>query len=189
MLLMRTKARRAEDDGALSLLVDHLDLTSQLSTVQPINKRLNHFAQTLHKRLGDSLAASVDIAAHAPELARIASETEASGQRLAQASELIASASEEVSTTLDSELVPGAAHVAKLAADVSGTLRSCQQTGDAVLRQVDAIDASEAQLEGVIGQLVGQLEEVSQVLGVIASISQQTNLLALNAAIEAARAG
>ncbi len=189
MLLMRTKARRAEDDGALSLLVDNLDLTSQLSDLQPINTRLNSFTRALHQRLGESLAASVDIAAHAPELARIASETEASGQRLAQASELIASASEEVSTTLDSELVPGAAQVAKLAAEVSGTLRSCQQTGDDVLRQVDAIDASESQLEGVISQLVGQLEEVTQVLGVIASISQQTNLLALNAAIEAARAG
>ena len=189
MLLMRARARRAEDDGALSLLVDNLDLTSQLSNLQPINTRLNGFTQTLHQRLGDSLAASVDIAAHAPELARIATQTEASGQTLAQASELIASASEEVSTTLDSELVPGAAEVAKLSAEVAGTLRQCQQTGDEVLRQVDAIDASETQLEGVIGQLVGQLEEVSQVLGVIASISQQTNLLALNAAIEAARAG
>jgi len=58
-----------------------------------------------------------------------------------------------------------------------------------VLRQVEVIDASEAQLAQVIGQLAGQLDEVSKVIGVIASISQQTNLLALNAAIEAARAG
>lgn len=37
MLLMRTKARRAEDDGALSLLVDNLDLTSQLSDLSLIH--------------------------------------------------------------------------------------------------------------------------------------------------------
>ena len=58
-----------------------------------------------------------------------------------------------------------------------------------MLRQVDAIGTSEQQLGSVIGNLTGQLEEVSKVIGVIASISQQTNLLALNAAIEAARAG
>jgi methyl-accepting chemotaxis protein len=189
MLLLRARKRRAQDDDALSMLFDDLDLTVQLSEHQPLNARLNRFSKTLHQRLGESLAASVDIAAHAPELARIATATEQSGQTLAKASELIASASEEVSTTLDSELVPGAAQVAKLSTEVAVTLRQCQQTGNEVLVQVDAIGASELKLEEVIAQLFGQLEEVSQVLGVIASISQQTNLLALNAAIEAARAG
>jgi methyl-accepting chemotaxis protein len=189
MLLMRARKRRLQDDDALNLLCDDLDLTVQLSGQQPFNNRLNGFTRNLHERLAESLAASVSIASHAPELARIATETEASGQTLAQASELIASASEQVSTSLDSELVPGAAQVARLATEVSATLRQCQQTGSEVLSQVEAIGASELKLEEVIGQLFGQLEEVSQVLGVIASISQQTNLLALNAAIEAARAG
>jgi methyl-accepting chemotaxis protein len=189
MFSLRTNKRRAQDDDALNLLFDNLDLTVQLSEQPPLNTRLNAFSQNLHQRIGESLAASVDIAAHAPELARIASATEKSGQMLAQASELIASASEEVSTTLDTELVPGAAQVARLSKEVAVTLSQCQRTGDEVLLQVDAIGASELKLEEVIGQLFGQLEEVSQVLGVIASISQQTNLLALNAAIEAARAG
>jgi methyl-accepting chemotaxis protein len=189
MLSLRTNKRRAQDDDALNLLFDDLDLTVQLSEHSPLNARLNGFSKTLHQRLGESLAASVDIAAHAPELARIARATEQSGQMLAQASELIASASEQVSTSLDTELVPGAAQVAKLSSEVTLTLRQCQQTGEQVLDQVDAIGASEQKLDEVIGQLFGQLEEVSQVLGVIASISQQTNLLALNAAIEAARAG
>ncbi|ERI49617.1 hypothetical protein N878_27935, partial [Pseudomonas sp. EGD-AK9] len=96
---------------------------------------------------------------------------------------------EQVTTTLDAELVPGAGEVARLSAEVSATLRQCQQSGQTVLRQVEAIGASEAQLGQVIEQLAGQLDEVSKVIGVIASISQQTNLLALNAAIEAARAG
>lgn len=189
MFTLRANKRRAQDDDALNLLFENLDLTAQLSEHSPLNVRLNGFSQTLHGRLAESLAASVDIAAHAPELARIARATEQSGQMLAQASELIASASEQVSTSLDTELVPGAAQVARLSSEVTLTLRQCQQTGEQVLGQVDAIGASEQKLEAVIGQLFGQLEEVSQVLGVIASISQQTNLLALNAAIEAARAG
>jgi len=189
MFSLRANKRRAHDDDALDLLFDDLDLTVQLSDPSPFHTRLNGFSQALHQRLAESLAASVDIAAHAPELARIARATEQSGQMLAQASELIASASEQVSTSLDTELVPGAAQVARLSSEVTLTLRQCQQTGEQVLGQVEAIGSSEQKLEAVIGQLFGQLEEVSQVLGVIASISQQTNLLALNAAIEAARAG
>jgi methyl-accepting chemotaxis protein len=188
-MLLRARKRRAQDDDALNLLFDDFDLTIRLSEQLPLNARWNRFNATLHQRLGESLAASVDIAAHAPELKRIATATEESGQALAKASELIASASEEVSTTLDTELVPGAAEVAKLSAEVAATLRQCQHTGNQVLGQVDAIGVSELKLKEVIAQLFGQLEEVSQVLGVIASISQQTNLLALNAAIEAARAG
>ena len=57
-----------------------------------------------------------------------------------------ASASEQVTTTLDAELVPGAGEVARLSAEVSATLRQCQQSGQTVLRQVEAIGASEAQL-------------------------------------------
>jgi methyl-accepting chemotaxis protein len=165
MFSLRANKRRAQDDDALNLLFDDLDLTVQLSEHSPLNTRLNGFSKVLHQRLAESLAASVDIAAHAPELARIARVTEHSGQMLAQASELIASASEQVSTSLDTELVPGAAQVAKLSSEVTLTLRQCQTTGEQVLDQVDAIGASEQKLEQVIGQLFGQLEEVSQVLG------------------------
>jgi methyl-accepting chemotaxis protein len=41
----------------------------------------------------------------------------------------------------------------------------------------------------VIGGLKNEVNQITQVLGVITSIADQTNLLALNAAIEAARAG
>ncbi|WP_262880167.1 methyl-accepting chemotaxis protein [Pseudomonas paralcaligenes] len=151
--------------------------------------RLNRFSDGLHQRIRTSLGAAVGIAAHAPQLASIASANQVSGQSLAQSSELIASASEQVTTTLDAELVPGTAEVARLSAEVSETLRQCQRSGQSVLGQVEAIGHCETQLGEVIGKLTGQLEEVSKVIGVIASISQQTNLLALNAAIEAARAG
>ncbi|MBD9483959.1 methyl-accepting chemotaxis protein [Pseudomonas sp. PDM14] len=187
--LLRKPSQRTRDEEALSALFNSHDLTTRLPENQPWMGRLNRFSDSLHQRIRTSLGAAVGIAAHAPQLATIASANQESGQSLAQSSELIASASEQVTTTLDVELVPGAAEVARLSGEVSSTLRQCQQSGQDVLRQVDVIGACESDLGQVIGNLSSQLEEVSKVIGVIASISQQTNLLALNAAIEAARAG
>ena len=187
--MLRKPAGKAQDEAALEALFHDHDLTTRLPEHYQWMVRLNAFSAGLQQRIRASLGAAVGIAAHAPQLARIAAANQQSGQALAQSSELIASASEQVTTTLDAELVPGAGEVARLSAEVSATLHHCQQSGQAVLRQVEVIDASEAQLAQVIAQLAGQLDEVSKVIGVIASISQQTNLLALNAAIEAARAG
>ncbi|ARS48773.1 methyl-accepting chemotaxis protein [Ectopseudomonas hydrolytica] len=187
--MLRKPARKAQDEAALEALFNDHDLTTRLPEHYQWMARLNDFSATLQQRIRASLGAAVGIAAHAPQLARIAAANQQSGQTLAQSSELIASASEQVTTTLDAELVPGAGEVARLSAEVSATLAQCHASGQAVLRQVEVIDLSEAQLAQVIEQLVGQLDEVSKVIGVIASISQQTNLLALNAAIEAARAG
>ena len=187
--LLRKPARKARDEAALDALFQQHDLTIRLPEHYQWMTRLNDFSAGLQQRIRASLGAAVGIAAHAPQLARIAAANQQSGQTLAQSSELIASASEQVTTTLDAELVPGAGAVARLSAEVSATLHQCQESGQAVLRQVEVIDASEAQLAQVIQRLAGQLDEVSKVIGVIASISQQTNLLALNATIEAARAG
>lgn len=187
--LLRKPTQRNKDEEALSTLFDQHDLTTHLPQGQAWMGRLNSFTDGLHQRIRASLGAAVGIAAHAPQLASIASANQESGQALAQSSELIASASEQVTTTLEAELVPGAAEVARLSGEVSTTLRACQQSGQNVLHQVDAIGVCESELSNVIGNLTTQLDEVSKVIGVIASISQQTNLLALNAAIEAARAG
>nr|WP_160286582.1 methyl-accepting chemotaxis protein [Pseudomonas knackmussii] len=187
--LLRQTTRQAAEEASLAALLDHHDLTVRLPERQPLQARLNRFTDSLQQRMRLSLGAAVDIAAHAPQLAQIAAITESSGQALAQSAELIASASEQVSTSLDAELVPSAGQVSQLSGQVAATLRACQDSGRQVLGQVEAIGDSEAQLEVVIQRLLGQLEEVSQVIGVIANISQQTNLLALNAAIEAARAG
>jgi methyl-accepting chemotaxis protein len=187
--LLRSTTRKNTDEAALDALFNQHDLTTRLSENYRWMSRLNDFSAGLHQRIRTSLGAAVGIASHAPQLARIAADNQQSGQTLAQSSELIASASEQVTTTLDAELVPGAAEVAQLSAEVTATLHTCQQSGQAVLQQVEVIGKSEQQLELVIEQLTSQLAEVSKVIGVIASISQQTNLLALNAAIEAARAG
>lgn len=187
--LLRKPPRQSEGDLALERLFTYRDLTAHHPDEQGWKAALNRFVGDLNRRTRASLGAAVTIAGHAPRLAGIAAANETSGRQLAQSAELMASASEQVTTTLEAELVPGAAEVAGLSREVAGTLRDCQDSGATVHRQVDAIGHCERELAEVIGALGAQLEEVGQVIGVIAGISQQTNLLALNAAIEAARAG
>ncbi len=165
-----------------------MNLTFRLED-SPRNQQLNNFLTTLQQRIGHSIAAAVEIAEHAPQLVQIASDTERGGAELADASALIASASEEVTTTLDAELVPRAQEVADLSNQVAAAIRHCEDEGKVVVRQVEAINQSEIDLTNSIRRLENQLEDVVQVIGVIANISKQINLLALNAAIEAARAG
>jgi methyl-accepting chemotaxis protein len=150
---------------------------------------INNFLTAVQRQVGRGIAAAVDIAAHAPQLVRIAADTERGSAVLVDSSALIASASEQVSVTLQRELAPRAAEVAGLSGAVASAIRDCEQESRAVGQQVEAINHSEQELTSAIRRLEGQLAEIGHVIDVIANISGQINLLALNAAIEAARAG
>ncbi|MWV62807.1 methyl-accepting chemotaxis protein [Helicobacter saguini] len=62
---------------------------------------------------------------------------------------------------------------------------SLEQTATAV----EQITSSMQNVSGRTGEVIGQSEDIKNVIGIIRDIADQTNLLALNAAIEAARAG
>jgi len=182
------RARSSAAADGFQQALQEMNLTFRLQD-SPANHHLNVFLAALQTRIGTSIAAAVDIAAHAPELVQIAGDTERGGSELAESSALIASASEEVTTTLEKELVPRAAELVELSNTVAAAIRHCEEEGRVVLQQVEAINDSEIALTGAIRRLEDQLGEVVEVIGVIANISKQINLLALNAAIEAARAG
>lgn len=182
------RARANSSDVQFRQVLREMNLTFRLP-VQRDADQLNEFLTALQQRISKSVAAAVAIAGHAPHMVQIAVDTERGGAELAETSALIASASEEVTTTLEAELVPRAAQVAQLSNQVAAAVHHCEEEGQAVLLQVEAINDSEGELTGAIRRLEEQLEDVVEVIGVIANISKQINLLALNAAIEAARAG
>ncbi|MDP2126993.1 MAG: methyl-accepting chemotaxis protein [Pseudohongiella sp.] len=150
---------------------------------------LNRLKSELHRHIESSVSAAVAIAAQAPVLTAIARETNSTGQQLAQSSEAIASSCEQVSTAIESELVPATQDVAELSAKVAGAIRNCETDSARAEETIQHISSTEQQLSAVIGSLQSQIEEVVRVISSISIISRQTNLLALNAAIEAARAG
>lgn len=189
MSLFNFSRKDRQDNEQLDRLFDQLDLSVSLPDQPGLLGKLGRLTGKLQQRITLSLHAAVGIAAHAPKLASIARSSETQGDQLAESSDMIASAIEEISASLESELVPGATAVANLANTVTSQLRSCETDSQLVLGQVETIQSTEQLLAAEIQTLSKQIEEVNQVISMIANISQQTNLLALNAAIEAARAG
>lgn len=186
--MLKWFARGKDSTEKLRQALEAMDLTFRLSDTAD-TQPLNRFLTAVQRQVGRGIGAAVDIAAHAPQLVQIAVDTERGGAVLVDSSALIASASEQVSVTLQRELAPRAVEVAELSGAVAGAIRACEQESRAVGQQVEAINRSEHELTDAVRRLESQLAEIGQVIDVIANISGQINLLALNAAIEAARAG
>lgn len=181
-------ARDKESNGELRQALDAMDLTFRMRDT-PAAQPINDFLTAVQRQVGRGIAAAVDIAAHSPQLVQIAADTERGGSVLVDSSALIASASEQVSVTLQRELAPRAFEVAGLSSAVAGAIRDCGEESRRVAEQVEAINRSEHDMTAAVQRLEGQLAEIGHVIDAIANISRQINLLALNAAIEAARAG
>ena len=170
-------------------ILQNRDLTKRVSSNDSRSQLLDSFLSDLNQRVGQSVSAAVSIASCAPTLRVLGADAEVLGHNLSDASATIANTSEEITTTLAAELVPGTADMLTLSSSVVAALHHCESESDSVLSHIGGISGSEEQLRDAIEKLQSQLEEVSQVIGVIADISKRTNLLSLNAAIEAARAG
>jgi methyl-accepting chemotaxis protein len=138
------------------------------------------------KKLADGFEGAVGeivdkVAAAAQELEAAASTLSHTADNTQELSGVVASASEEASTNMQS--VASAAD--ELSASISEISRQVQQSsmiaGEAV-QQAQRTD-------GEIGNLSAAAQRIGDVVKLINAIAEQTNLLALNATIEAARAG
>ena len=95
-----------------------------------------------------------------------------------------------------SEMSAGVDSVAQMSANSAGSLDKTTQMSKLAANSVNGlvsdirlVNEKTTETQEKIRMLSNSVEEISNFMGVIASIADQTNLLALNAAIEAARAG
>lgn len=150
------------------------------------------------------------------KISETAEHVASSAEQLSASSEESSKASEQVSSTIQEaaygslkqtesieegkqsiiEISKGVDHIAEnsnvassSAIDASTKAMDGNNTVQAVINQMNDINATVESLSQVVQDLGNHSGEIGQIVEAITSIANQTNLLALNAAIEAARAG
>jgi methyl-accepting chemotaxis protein len=119
-------------------------------------------------------SASTELEAAAGTLSRTADTTQ-------QLSGIVASASEEASSNVQSV----ASATEEMTSSVREISRQVQESSDIAKEAVNQAERTDAR----IGELSKAAARIGDVIKLITAIAEQTNLLALNATIEAARAG
>ncbi len=175
--------RMTERDWDLTIPFDDGVVDAQLG------EAMNRFMSRLRTEIANTARAALTVSSTAPHLAELASQTQRDSGQLSDSSSSIASAAEQMATTIERELSQNTSEIAEFSAGVTQAVTDCDGYGDAVQAHVLDVDQRVADLADEINALNEQAQRIGEIIGMIDGIAQQTNLLALNAAIEAARAG
>lgn len=186
--LIRSRSSKSSVEQTLKALSHERDLTltSDHTTLGPW---LNRFLNSVHDTLTRGLSGAIAISSQAPVLSRSARLAEEDSAALSDTAAQVASASEEISTTVNGDLSEATESMHQLTADATRAVHQGDSRSNAVLQQITATRDEVHDLQSSIQEVDQQADEMQRIIGLIGDISNQTNLLALNAAIEAARAG
>ena len=128
------------------------------------------------------------LSAAAEEMSMITAETRTGVQRQQSETALVATAVNEMSSTVH-EVANSAGTAASAASQADSQSEQGKQVVSSTVSSIRTLASEVETAANVIAQLEKDSESIGSVLEVIRGIAEQTNLLALNAAIEAARAG
>lgn len=170
------------DPFAQRVYADRGDEIGQLETALIALQAKN---RTIMGRIGEAATALAQVE---EDTAAVVAQTHDSVQRQQTEVELVATAMNEMSATVQEV----ARHAETTAAASQGALNQADEGASFVAGAVNEIASlREAVINAgiIIEHLQKESEQIGTVVKVIAGIASETNLLALNAAIEAARAG
>ncbi|MDR1731070.1 MAG: methyl-accepting chemotaxis protein [Synergistaceae bacterium] len=174
---------RKDEIGVLEKSMNDMteNLSSLLRQLNDSSQDLFSASRTLSDMTEKSTRSARDITATARD---ISDQTEAqfkSVKDMTGAIEGIISGVENVASISDS--------LSEKSMETSAMAEKGNASLSGVLAQMDSIAGTTKQTADAIRTLGEKSKQISEIIGLINSISDQTNLLALNAAIEAARAG
>ncbi|MFK5913484.1 MAG: methyl-accepting chemotaxis protein [Woeseiaceae bacterium] len=174
----------SEGDGDLTLRlnVGGTDEIGQLAL------SFNGFITRMQDVIREVTSSTSQLSAAAEEMSMITGETRTGVQRQQSETELVATAVNEMSSTVH-EVVNSANTAAEAASQADSQSEQGRQVVSTTVTSIRSLASEVESAATVIGQLEKDSESIGSVLEVIRGIAEQTNLLALNAAIEAARAG
>ncbi|MDX8412553.1 MAG: methyl-accepting chemotaxis protein [Mariprofundales bacterium] len=181
----------ANEQQQLAAIFDALaakDFTKRINPSHPMADTVNAMMEHLDAIMLQELKTTVEATAAGFETTIAMGQLDQSTQQVAERSEAMAAATEEMSATV--------ATMAERTEDVgaiSATAKEHVETGQEALgHAVTAMEETVTQMDASIERvkyLAATSREIEFLLTTIRKISDQTNLLALNATIEAARAG
>ncbi len=172
---------------------EHKDLHYVIQTgsndeIAQITTVMNQLLSQLAKALDDAKKTAIENAAVSEELSSTSMQIGIRIEDAAKEVEVTTKATEVVATILrksEESSNQSGVLISKVATELNGAAEEVLT----VSTNLQEVVINQTDLSTKLVQLDQDVEQVKQVLSVIADIAEQTNLLALNAAIEAARAG
>lgn len=153
-----------------------------------ISSAFNEMASRFHHTFQELAGAVEQLAAAAEQTAQASSQTSDGIRRQQLETDLIATAMNEMSATVQ-DVAGNAASAARAAQEADQQSESGMRVVHQTIASIDSLASEVEHAATVIHELEADSAGISSVVDVIRSITEQTNLLALNAAIEAAHAG
>lgn len=150
--------------------------------------RFNDMLEVLGDMLKNIESSSIQLATAAEQTSMSVKESTHNLGRQSQETELAASATEEMTATVNE-----IASSTTLTADSASRAATLSAQGVAEVqsnaRNMNLLNEQMSSANSLVIQLHDSSKEINEIVEVIKAVAEQTNLLALNAAIEAARAG
>ncbi|MBB2959928.1 methyl-accepting chemotaxis protein [Methylobacterium sp. R2-1] len=173
---------------ALKRLTDRAGLDAAAVPGSAVGAALSKLEQAQRKDLRTERANIAAIAKEASEGAINIGWTTYDVGEVAQATQTIASAIEEMGASI-AEVAETSEAAGSSAAEARDAMAACMSDVSNARSAMNAIRDRTHQIDERLQLLQNAIAEIGTMAGTIATISSQTNLLALNATIEAARAG
>jgi methyl-accepting chemotaxis protein len=174
--------RIAEGDLTATIEVTSRDETGQIMAAT------QSMSEKLHTLISQVTHSASSLGAAAEELSVITDQSNQGVQRQQSETEQIATAMNEMTTTVQ-EVARNAAAAADAAQKANNEANQGKKIVDFAVGSIETVAQEVEKVSGAIQKLENESQRIGTVVDVIKDISEQTNLLALNAAIEAARAG